>query len=290
MKLRMKFNLAILVVFLVGLAATAVVMRQISTDNARAEVLQEARIMLAAADAIRKYTIREIEPITSGDHSGRFLAESVPSYAAQTNFLTVQKQFPDYSYKEATLNPTNPIDRATDWEADIVNLFRNKPGQTEFIGERQTANGLALTLARPITITDPNCLACHTQAADAPKAMIAVYGGANGFGWHLNETIGAQIVSVPMSLALHKGDSDLLLFIIVLAGAFAVMTIVLNVLLSYLVARPVVKMAGIAEAVSLGKPDVPEFEPTGNDEIASLGRSFNRLRRSLESAMKMLGS
>ena len=32
----------------------------------------------------------------------------------------------------------------------------------------------------------------------------------------------------------------------------------------------------------------PEIEPKGRDEIASLGTSFNRMRRSLENAMKLL--
>jgi protein-histidine pros-kinase len=32
--------------------------------------------------------------------------------------------------------------------------------------------------------------------------MIAIYGTNNGFGWKENEIVGAQIVSVPMSVPL----------------------------------------------------------------------------------------
>ena len=31
--------------------------------------------------------------------------------------------------------------------------------------------------------------------------MVALYGNKNGFGWKLDETIGAQIISVPMDIA-----------------------------------------------------------------------------------------
>jgi len=40
--------------------------------------------------------------------------------------------------------------------------------------------------------------------------------------------------------------------------------------------------------MSMGNPDVPELEVTGNDEMSALARSFNRMHRSLASAMKML--
>jgi hypothetical protein len=50
--------------------------------------------------------------------------------------------------------------------------------------------------------------------------MIAVYGTQNGFGWGLNEVVGAQIVSVPMAVALEHSARTRNLFIGVLAGVF----------------------------------------------------------------------
>jgi protein-histidine pros-kinase len=54
------------------------------------------------------------------------------------------------------------------------------------------------------------------------------------------------------------------------------------------VVRPAVKISAIASRVSMGEEDVPEYVKPGKDEIASLSASFNRMRRSLENAMKML--
>ena len=53
---------------------------------------------------------------------------------------------------------------------------------------------------------------------------------------------------------------------------------------------PVTRMAQIADEVSTGKAGAPLFELKGDDEIATLSVSFNRMRRSLEKAMNMLGS
>jgi protein-histidine pros-kinase len=73
-----------------------------------------------------------------------------------------------------------------------------------------------------------------------------------------------------------------------LAAVFTVMMVVLNVLLHLLIARRVRKISAVASEVSLGNMAAPEFDQRGKDEIASLAASFNRMRRSLVDAMKML--
>jgi protein-histidine pros-kinase len=288
MGLRTKFNLAVLAAFLVGLALAGVVLRQEFQANARAEVVQNARIMLEAANAIRAYTTKHIQPIVKAANSPEFQPESVPSFAAQTNFRTIQERFTSYSYKEAALNPTNPIDRASDWESDIINIFRSRKDAKEVVSERETPTGRVLTLAYPIVVGDSSCLACHGTPALAPASMTALYGSANGFGWQLLDVVGAKVVSVPMAVPLAKADRMLILFLAHLVGVFLVIIVILNILLHYVVIKPVVRISHIASAVSLGEMDAEEYVKRGKDEIASLTHSFGRMRRSLERAMKLL--
>ncbi len=290
MKLRTKFNLAIFAAFAVGFVGAGFFLHNLFVEDARNQVLQNARIMMSAANAIRSYTIHEIQPILAGTQTDRFLPITVPSYAAQTNFKQVQTGFPDYTYKEATLNPTNPVDRTSDWEADFVNAFRSKPTLTEMIGERDSPAGRSLNLARPLTIKDEACLTCHSTPDKAPAAMNKIYGTANGFGWQLHETIGAQIVSVPMAVPLAQAQTLFLTFMGILLGVFLVIMVLLNVLLHYVIVKPVTKVAAVANAVSLGDLNAEEYEKPGKDEISSLSASFNRMRRSLESALKLLDS
>ena len=108
MGLKAKFNLVLLLAFLVGLLLAAVLSWQIVHENARREVVQQAEVMMAQASAIRDYTAKEIGPLLAGQIKVRFLPHTVPSWAAQTNLRTLAAQFPDYTYKEAALNPTNP--------------------------------------------------------------------------------------------------------------------------------------------------------------------------------------
>jgi protein-histidine pros-kinase len=73
-----------------------------------------------------------------------------------------------------------------------------------------------------------------------------------------------------------------------LAGVFVVMMILLNVLLNFFIVRPLRRISTVASEVSLGNLDAPEVVPKGSGEIASLADSFNRMRRSLENALKLL--
>jgi protein-histidine pros-kinase len=288
MGLRLKFNLVVVVVFLLGLGVSAYVSHRLLVQNAREEVARNAGLMMEMALAIRGYTVAQVRPHLEMQLMRVFLPQSVPAYAATETLNELRKRHSDYFYKEATLNPTNPRNRATDWEADLVNQFRNQPTLKEMVGERETPTGRALYIARPIQITNAACLSCHSTPDAAPATMIKLYGTANGFGWKHNEIIGAQVVSVPMSVPLKNAQNAFYTFMASLVAVFVVVFLVLNVMLSWLIIRPIARMSHAADEVSTGNFEVAELPEAGKDEIALLGRAFNRMRRSLHKAMQMI--
>lgn len=288
MKLMLKFNLVLLLTFAAGFLAVGFVSNRLLQRNAKQEVFENARIMMEAALAVRTYTSTQIKPLLETQMKYAFLPQSVPAYSANEYFGQLRKKFPDYSYKEATLNPTNPINRATDWEADLIRYFRQSPGRSEFIGERETPNGKVLYIARPMVIKDPKCLSCHDTAATAPRTVIERYGGDNGFGWKLNDIQTAQIIMAPTQLPLLRARAAFLGFMISLGAVFATIFLVLNATLTFLVIRPVTHLSEIASEVSLGNMNAPEFRVSGKDEISRLAESFARMRKSMVEAIKML--
>lgn len=288
MRIGAKFNLVVLAVFAVGLAITALLSWTILQKNARQEVLDRASLMMEAALAMRSYTVAEIRPLLAPHMGDRFLPQTVPAYAATRTFDKLRESHAEYTYKEATLNPTNPRDRAVGWEADIVESFRNFADNHEVIGQRDTPNGRAMYVARPIRINDEGCLVCHSVPAAAPASMIELYGTANGFGWKMNEVVGAQIVSVPMSVPEQHARQAFLVFMATLGGVFLMIFIALNLMLRYIVIAPITQMAKLADEVSKGNLKAADFPVSGKDEVATLGMAFTRMRRSLEKALKML--
>jgi HAMP domain-containing protein len=286
MNLLTRINVALVVVFAAGALAAVYLTRSSLETGAREEALNDAGLMLDSALAVRAYTANEIAPLLTEQLKTVFLPQSVPFYAATQNFLKVREQHPQYLYKEATLNPTNPRDRAADWEADIIQRFRNDPAAHEIQGERDTPMGPALYLARPIR-AERECLTCHSVPSVAPQPVLARYGPNNGFGWQVGEVIGAQVVSVPLSSAQLRANRLLQDTVSTLIGVFVALLVAVNLVLYWLVLRPLRRTVQIADKLSTGELSAPPF-PTGSGEIGALGQAFNRMRTSLEKAMKLL--
>ncbi len=289
MSLLLRINAALGAVFLVAAFLAGYICWSMLEDNAQREVLAEAGLMMDSAAAVRSYTAKEILPLISAGMKTDFPPQSVPSYAATQNFLHFHEHHPDYAYKEATLNPTNPRDRAAEWEGDIIQRFRNDAHTDQVVGVRDTPMGKSLYLARPIR-AKPECLVCHSVPSAAPQSMIARYGGDNGFGWQPNEVVAAQVVSVPFESATANANKEFRAFMILLVGVFVAAFVVVNILLYRLVVRPVRRIALVADQVSQGDMSAPEFPPAGATEIASVTRSFERMRKSLEKALRLLGT
>lgn len=288
MKLLVKFNLIFVSVVALGVLISAWVTRDLLQANAREEVLNNGRLMMENALAVRGYTSGQIAGLLEEQLQHKFLPQAVPSYSATEVQATVRAKFPEFAYKEATLNPTNPRDRAMGWEVDIVQQFRNVADLKEFVGTRETPAGPSLYVARPLRITNAACLRCHSSVEAAPRTLIERYGPANGFGWQFNEVVGAQIVSVPMALPLARAERSFQVFLSAQLAVFALVGVVLNLMIWWFVVRPVTRLSALADRVSQGELEAPEFDTRCRDEIGVLAASFARMRASVVQAMKML--
>ncbi|HKO04972.1 MAG TPA: DUF3365 domain-containing protein [Candidatus Acidoferrales bacterium] len=289
MKLLAKFNLILILLFGSGMALISRLAYDFLKQNARAQVQQQAQLMMESARAMRDYTSEELEPLLVDvpDAATTFLPQVVPNYSSTQIFARLRKQYPDYTYKEAALNPINLRDRAVDWESDVINDFRNHPNENELVGERQTATGVALYLAHPIA-ADDTCLGCHGLADQAMPTVVKTYGSVNGFGWKEKEVIGAQIVSVPMTVPIRIADQAFRRLMINLVAIFVVTLAAIDLSLYLIVIRPVRSLATMADRISRGELDLSELPVKGRDEIAGVTQSFNRMYVSLVKAFKML--
>jgi protein-histidine pros-kinase len=288
MSLRVKFNIVMLAAFATGLVLALLSVNTLTQREARRSVLAEAAVMMGEADSTIHYTDSDVAPLLAHQMKVQFLPQAIPFFTAQKIFNLLGKQFPDYTLRQPTLNPTNPADRPTAWERELVERFINNPNLKTLAAERQTDTGPILSYARPVRVTDQACLTCHSTPEAAPATMLDVYGRHNGFGWKIGDVIGAQVVSVPEQVADAQARHNLLMIMGALAIVFAVMLLLLNVMLHLFIIVPVSRISRLADEISLGNMAVPEFNEAQHDEIGSLAQAFNRMRRSLVAALKLL--
>lgn len=289
MKLLAKFNLILFVIFGLGGLILSLFAYRFLLGNARREVLAEARLMMASAKAVRDYTTNDLSPLLQQNpqHQVHFIAEVVPAFGATTTFAMLRTKYPQYSYKEAALEPTNVKDRASDWEVGVIERLREHPENVPLVGERDTDLGRELYMANPIK-PDAGCMQCHSVPTAAPKGMIDVYGTTHGFGWKTGDVVGAQIISVPMSVPIESAKNafrELLIFLV--AGPLLAIA-ALDVAVYFFVLRPLKLVSDTADRISRGEKHVAPLVVEGKDEIATVTMSFNRMQMSLTKALRML--
>jgi protein-histidine pros-kinase len=288
MKLATKYNLVLISTLSVCFLTVSAITYFVLHKHAKDEVISQAAILMEAGLAMRKYTITEIKPLLALQNKRNFLPQSVPSYAATQNFNALREKHPEYRYKEATLNPTNPRDRAADWEADIISEFKNNPKTKHMTVVRDTPVGKTLYYAQPIRIKNKGCLSCHGVIEDAPETMLRLYGPANGFGWRMGEVVGSQIVSVPLSLPVDRANSTVMLLVSIIFVCFLLLYLFLHFTVRRLFVNRISQVASTIEEVNQGKAYTPTFNMKGNDEISNLCESVEHLCKQHQKTNKML--
>lgn len=289
LQLGQKFTLMLLLVFLGGIIASSIALSSVLNQNAQVQLTTKALMLMETMNSVRDYTSNQVKPELAERLSAEFLPETIPAYSAREVFETFRGNpiYADFFYKEATLNPTNLRDKADGFEAQLVDSFKQQNTSQEVNGFRSTPAGDLYYIARPIKITNPSCLECHSTPAAAPASMIERYGANNGFGWNLDEIVGAQVISVPAEKVLKSARQSLFLILGIFVIAFSVAIVLVNLWLKRYVVRPLNRMALAAEAASMGDPGA-EFTVNSKDEVGKLAEAFNRMQLSLQMAMQRL--
>ena len=126
MKLIWKFNLVLLGIFALGFVVAGYISYQALQANAREEILQNARLHDGSGAVDAQLHRRAGQAAARyADASTSSCRRRCPRSPRPSSSTSCARSTRTTRYKEATLNPTNPRDRAADWEADVVNMFRD---------------------------------------------------------------------------------------------------------------------------------------------------------------------
>lgn len=289
MKLETRFNLIITICLIFGLSISGALFYQLQIKQVEDTLFHDASLMLGYGQAVRNYTIEEVMPALQHHMADdKFLPQVVPSYAAHTTISKLHDQFPEYTYREVALNPTNHADRGNGWEVGIIQAFRDYPDIKQLLGKNAVRDTLNYYLAKPIRITDAACLSCHGDSTTAPENMTKIYGTNNGFGWKMDEVVGARIVTVPADLAFQMANNNLVLMLISLSCIFLLTYAVFNYIFRRYVTRPLEIITRTTEDASLNKATDLERSKNSVGQILVLETAITRLRRSLDKALSII--
>ena len=291
LKLGVKLNLILITILISAIVTCGILLSRILERKIEREVADKAFLIIETMNSVRNYTSSQVKPELASRLATEayFIPETVPAYSAREVFEGLRKQpeYQNFLYKEATLNPTNPRDRANQFETGITQQFRQDKQLKEQTGFHTDANGKFYYIARPLEIKKASCLDCHDTPEKAPANLISTYGTEHGFGWKLNEIVASQIVSVPAS-KLYEAANQLKLSVLGIVGSIFVVAIAsINLFLNKSIIQPIKRIAIKSNEISTGDLDL-EFTHSSKDEIGTLAIALNRMVQSLKMAFEMI--
>ncbi len=289
LKLGTRFTLFLSAVFIGGTIIGGLSLWNALHHNAQNQISLKGRALIETMSSVRSYTSNQVAPLLQDDmdEQPEFVAETVPAFSARTVFEQFRQQDAanaSFLYKEATLNPTNPLDQADDFETAIVNQMRSDATLEELTGFRDRDGERLFYIARPLSVNDPSCLRCHSDPSLAPENLITTYGDDGGFGWELDEVVAAQIIYVPAGEVLRTASFAFYRLMAIFVIIFALVILLINLLLKRYVIQPVSTMGNLAERISADALQSEELEAEHvtkivqrSDELGALARVFNSM-------------
>jgi signal transduction histidine kinase/CheY-like chemotaxis protein len=293
LKLGQKFTLLMLAAFMMGILLSGVTLWYTLQHEAEADISIRAELLTQTVNSVRSYTSTHIEPLLHSQlrTEPEFVRETVPSFAARAVFEKFRSQ-PEYSsffYKEATPNPTNPENRADEFEENLFAAFRASPKLKVVSGYRTIANKRLYYISHPLRVQETSCLECHLTPSRAPKSQIATYGDQSGFGWRLDDVIAAQTIYVPAGEVFEQGWRYMSLVMGIFSAISAIGILLINRVLKSYVVNPLKQLTKIARRLSQDSitPElVQSFETypisrvtQRQDEPGQLARTFHHMAR-----------
>lgn len=289
LKLAPRFTLLLSLVFISAIFISGGILSQAIQHKAENDVTAQGQMLMTMINSVRNYTDTQVTPLVNPkqETSPKFLPQAIPSYSAREVFETLRKnkEYNDFLYKDAVLNPTNLRDKADDFETDIVKRFSKDSGLKEVSGFRNLFGKQVFYVTRPIIIKNQSCLRCHSTPEAAPKSQLATYGSENGFGWELNQVLGVQSLSVPSEEVFRIAHQYLALVMGIFIGVFALVILLINFLLKQAVIQPIRPMARLAQKISTDafdqaeESDINSLEKAAkkSDELGQLARLFKQM-------------
>ncbi len=287
MSIRVRFIIVIGVLSMLASVALAYASYQFSVKNAMADAKTQGAIVFNMIDSSRMYFKKNQRPLVLElVEEDRFYPEIMSGFVMTRGVWEIfEKRFPGYQFKQATIDPLYPPNKADAEELKLIDSFgKNKEiKNTEGIVEKKGKQ--YYYFARPISV-GAKCLRCHGTPEEAPKDQLEIYGTDHGYDWHKGQVVSTSIVYVPLDKAMAAAKkSATSLFTMGAAGIVLLMGVIWFFLSSGVVA-PLAKLQEKTTQISLGKELDEEIGIHSKDEIGDLAKAIDRLRISTAKLLK----
>ena len=287
MSIRARFIILIGILSLLATIGIGATSYKFSVDNALAEAKSKGHLVFDYLQSSRIYFKSQQRPLIM-EHvaRGTFIPELMSGFTLTRGVWSeFQKKNKDYLFKQATIDPLHPDNKADKFDLVIIDKFRKNQNMKQAEGVIDKNGASYFYYAEPIKVSR-NCLRCHGDPANAPQAVTEKYGTKNGYHWKAGTVAAAYVIYVPIQDALNKAKKAAVNLVAIGAGGVLVLMLIIWIFFSQYVVKPISTLEKRATEISLGKNLAQPINITSKDEIGSLARAVDRLRISVDRMLK----
>lgn len=280
MRLEVQFATLFVVCLGLGLLAAGGLSYRVESDHARHELEANAELVLETATALRGYTREEIAPLV-GKSVDQVERPSLASYAVARVLTRLGERSRQFTYRQVSLDPIDPRNRATDSEVAMIRRFLENPDLRDVSGVQTKPEPEHFYMARPLYAQGDGCAACHEQMAPASGDAFAPHHSPQHLQWKSGDLVAAEIVEIPLRKAWKTSLTSIVITSAGLASVFLIAGVVFLILFRRTIAVPLEAVTREAEQLSLEPLHVERPAVVLTGPFGRLAKAVRRLRISI---------
>lgn len=185
-----------------------------------------------------------------------------------------------YQFKQATIDPLVPANKADESDLDIITRFQQQPELTNIEGTK-IRDGESWYYYSQKIVVGKGCLKCHGDPARAPEWQRQIYGVENGYNWKEGDIVSAYIVYVSIQKALDLALKNTIAIFLIGAVIVIMLMLVIWFYFTSNLINPLARLEQYTTNISLGKNLEEPLVYKSDNEIGRLYRAVDRLRISV---------
>jgi hypothetical protein len=135
--------------------------------------------------------------------SSSFMTRNINEHYSK---LRKENNMPEFYYKLAAKNPRNPLNKADEFEEELIRKF-NRKEISEYKTVVEKEGEKYLYFAIPFTENIKACMKCHSTPEKAPRELVMRYGDKHGFYEKVGDIRAIISIRAPLKEELISANS-----------------------------------------------------------------------------------
>lgn len=287
MSIKFKFILAVIICLMITMGIGVWKLNLLQLKAFENEILNRTELVLSFGQASRNYVINQLTPAVEKHTDAMIFEAKSNAYATRSIFEIFNQNFPEYIYRQTSLNPLNMSGKADEFEAQIIAKFKENPAIKQLTGYKKLNNQELFYVAKPIKV-EASCLQCHGRVAVAPQEIQEKYGTNHGYNWLLNDINSALMIYVPTKDIRTHQTYLITIVLSIFVSLTVILIILIYVLFNKLVGSRIGRISQVMSQAALNPGLTARINEQASDEIGVMVKIFNRMADSLDDSYNYL--